>query len=149
MSNYNINFKHLSSSNRSFIEAALNSNDSFKAIALVLAKDPTTIAKEVKRNFVFKHPLEFGGLKNTCSLKQQCLNRVHCSIKNSCTKSCSSCKVCHTLCSNYHYYDCAYLANPPYVCNPCSKKTSCREIKKSILHMMLIILTLIFSLLQD
>ena len=103
MSNFNLKFKHLSSKDRSFIESALNNADSFKAIALALAKDPTTIAKEVKRNCITKYPLEFGELKNVCSNRQSCKKFYVCSAKISCNKSCSSCKICHTLCSNFHY----------------------------------------------
>lgn len=42
--------KHLTLSDRIFIEQELLQGSSYKSIALSLCKDPTTIAKEVKRN---------------------------------------------------------------------------------------------------
>ena len=39
---------HLTLDDRNIIEQELNQNNSFKNIALLLDKDPTTIAKEVR-----------------------------------------------------------------------------------------------------
>ena len=43
--------KHLTLEDRQIIAASLNENNSFKTIGMVLHKDCTTIAKEVKRNY--------------------------------------------------------------------------------------------------
>ena len=43
--------KHLTLEDRQIIAASLNENNSFKTIGMVLNKDCTTIAKEVKRNY--------------------------------------------------------------------------------------------------
>ena len=50
------NQKHMSLEDRNYIEQALNQNMSFKEIAKFLCKDPTTIAKEVKKHKIRKEP---------------------------------------------------------------------------------------------
>ena len=47
------NQKHLTLTDRTFIEQELVQGSSFKSIADVLGKDPTTISKEVKLHRVF------------------------------------------------------------------------------------------------
>ena len=49
------NQKHLTLSDRTFIEQELVQGSSFKSIADVLGKDPTTISKEVKLHRVLKY----------------------------------------------------------------------------------------------
>ena len=46
------NQKHLTLSDRIYIEQELVQGSTFKSIALTLHKDPTTISKEVKNNRV-------------------------------------------------------------------------------------------------
>ena len=53
------NQKHMSLEDRNYIEQALNQNMSFKEIAKFLCKDPTTIAKEVKKHKIRKEPNTF------------------------------------------------------------------------------------------
>lgn len=130
MSTSNLKFKHLSSSDRTFIESALNCGDTFKSIALALGKDPTTISKEVKRNLITKHPTRFGSLKNLCINVRSCSKEHTCTHKQMCNKSCSSCNDCFTSCSKFHYIECEKLSKPPYVCNPCNSKSKCRELKR-------------------
>jgi Transposase and inactivated derivatives, IS30 family len=124
----NSKFKHLSDFDRSFIEASLNSNMSFKDIADPLGKDPSTIAKEIKKHRVSKIPIQLGYPKNMCSLKKKCNGKL-CSLLGNCNYSCRNCHKCNSLCSNYHYVECETLSKPPYVCNPCSSKRYCTKIK--------------------
>ena len=121
--------KHLTADDRSFIEASLNSNLSFKNIALSLGKDPTTISKEIKSRSITKHPLYFGKSRNICLHKKDCFGSL-CSIKYKCNKSCFQCSHCNSLCSNFHYLECELLLKPPYVCNPCSSKKGCQKMKR-------------------
>ena len=46
------NQKHLTLEDRNFIEQALNQDMTFKEIAKFLSKDPTTISKEVKKQWM-------------------------------------------------------------------------------------------------
>lgn len=123
-------FKHLTKSDRSFIESYLATFTSFKDIADALAKDASTIAKEIKRNSIIKHPSAFGKNINVCSKKQDCNFGKLCSIRSVCNSSCTSCKKCNELCSNYSYLECPVLLKPPYVCNPCASKSHCKKIKR-------------------
>lgn len=46
----NTNQKHLTLEDRNFIEQALKQDMSFKEIGKFLSKDPSTIAKEIKKH---------------------------------------------------------------------------------------------------
>ncbi|MGT2761811.1 helix-turn-helix domain-containing protein, partial [Streptococcus iniae] len=46
--------KHLTLSDRNDVQSGLDRGETFKSIGLKLQKDPTTIAKEVKRNKQFR-----------------------------------------------------------------------------------------------
>ena len=56
------NRKHLNLSDRINIEKGLNSSDSFKEIARTIQKDPTTVAKEVRRNARVKEYKGYGNI---------------------------------------------------------------------------------------
>ena len=53
------NQKHLTLEDRNYIEQALNQNMTFKEIGKFLSKDPTTIAKEIKKHRIRKEPSTF------------------------------------------------------------------------------------------
>lgn len=122
-------FKHLTDIQRSLIEASLSSGESFKSIAYLVSKDPSTISKEILKHRQIQVPKEFGEPKNMCSKRKECKKGIYCTYKQQCNKSCFNCKSCNNVCNNYHYQECSLLSKPPYICNPCSKKTTCREIK--------------------
>ena len=48
------NQKHMNQDNRVVIEKRLDASISFRSIGIELGKDPTTIAKEVKKHRVFQ-----------------------------------------------------------------------------------------------
>ena len=54
------NQKHIDLSGRIRIEQGLNNGESFRSIAIVLHKDPSTISKEVRRHSVLKESLTTG-----------------------------------------------------------------------------------------
>ena len=62
----NINQKHLTLEDRNYIEQALNQDMTFKEIGKFLSKDPTTIAKEIKKHRIMKEPNSFVGYVNVC-----------------------------------------------------------------------------------
>ena len=67
------NQKHMSLEDRNYIEQALNQNMSFKEIAKFLCKDPTTIAKEVKKHKIRKEPNTFNNESgNVCTKRFLC-----------------------------------------------------------------------------
>jgi len=113
--------KHLSFSDRIYIEQSLYDNLSFKEIARFLGKDPTTISKEIRRSLDIH-------ISHATNL-QRCLNYSRCYKKHLCgdifcSKHCHNCKLfdCSLYCSNFESNHCEILDKPPYVCNGCSRK---------------------------
>ena len=106
---------------------------SFKKIATVLRKDPTTISKEVKRARTLIPHNRYAKKCKLCHFYSECSN------KNMCTKNkrypnfynCRFfCKQCshwspQDECSNYLEFTCNQCNKAPYVCNSCPKNHSC------------------------
>ena len=120
--------KHLKLEDRIFIESLLNQQHSFKSIARQLGKDCTTISKEVKAHTCFEKIGTFGRAFNDCRIAvlHQCsIQKIchHCAYSNN--KSCWTCGRCTSSCISYEKYTCPELSKPPYVCNPCQKRTRC------------------------
>ena len=118
--------KHLDLKSRYVIEHSLDSSLSFKAIALELDKDCTTISKEVKNHLIFKKSGAFGKPFNDCS------NRFSCDIFHLCKscpnpsgRPCKFCGRCASSCVLYQKETCRKLSKPPYVCNGCPDRKSC------------------------
>ena len=125
------NQKHLTLSDRFYIEQELFQGSTFRSIAAALHKDPSTIAKEIKRNRlkVKATPLSF------C---KKCMHRDTCTVQGGdavvdCprSKSCHSlCKRCwrtrhDLLCSLFVPLSCNPERHAPYVCNACRKESTC------------------------
>ena len=117
------NQKHLTLEQRIQIEQFLNQNYSFKDIGNILKKDPTTISKEVRKHRTEKVSASF----NKCAKKNTCTKRNICS--SACTKDCRICKICNQQCAEFVPIICKTLQTPPYVCNGCEKKATCRANK--------------------
>lgn len=77
------NQKHLTLSDRNYIEQALNAGMTFKDIGKFLSKDPTTISKEIKKHRIKKEPSYHTGYINICKYKYTCKR------KNVCGKNCN------------------------------------------------------------
>lgn len=120
---------HLTFADRSYIQSALKLNFTFTHIANELGKSISTISKEIRRNITEKKPNNFSKSKNIC------LNKKDCSITNLCSANCHShcntCfKNCNELCNSFTQENiCEFLLKPPYVCNGCSNRKSCRKVK--------------------
>ncbi len=128
------NQKHLTISDRTYIEQELLQGSTFKAIADVLQKDPTTISKEVKRNCLVvlgKHVRgNCGKCKHwdTCYVRGQEIVIRDCPRSNYCTSLCKRCwrEYPQRYCTMYIPLSCDKLDRAPYVCNSCPKERSCR-----------------------
>lgn len=136
MTQYKCNQKHLTLSDRIYIEQELLQKSSFRSIATMLQKDPSTISKEVRRN------------SKTVSLNinRPCLTCKHyqdCDLSHKDTlcprydqKHCFAyCKKCYTKnairhCPCFTPFTCNGINKPPYVCNCCDKQKSCPLPKK-------------------
>lgn len=118
------NHKHLTASDRLFIERALNDGISFKEIACCLCKDPSTISKEVRSRRLSDF---YPGRGLFLNAKNFCIHRFHCQKKNVCGKivlcdiKCTSCPSCNQHCKDFVRERCTRLDRAPYVCNGCDK----------------------------
>ena len=120
------NQKHLDLKSRYVIEHSLDSSLSFKAIALELDKDCTTISKEVRNHLIFKKSGAFGRPFNDCSNRFSCdIFHLCKSCSNSSGRPCKFCGRCASSCVLYQKETCRKLSKPPYVCNGCSDRKSC------------------------
>jgi len=117
--------QHLSLSDRIYIEQGLERRISFKDIAKYIAKDPTTISKEIRRHRVEKSQERTTALcihRDTCTKTHMCNNRF-CG-----NKLCGKCtqRSCQSYCRDYQAAACLRLERAPYVCNGCGIR-SCRQ----------------------
>ena len=117
---------HLSLEDRIFIQKELTNHSSFRKIALALSKDPTTIAKEVKRHRIQRN-IGFSNFKHN-----ECIHRKTCTRTKMCkfctfmqTRRCAFCGQCTHVCSDFVREVCQGLEKAPFVCNGCSRKHSC------------------------
>ncbi|MCR4617061.1 MAG: helix-turn-helix domain-containing protein [Lachnospiraceae bacterium] len=126
------NGRHLTYSDRVYIEEGLLQGDSFRSIASKLSKDPSTISKEVRL-----HSEPQSSTTVTYPKCIYCTNFKKCkyTVFNCCNcdkKSCSYCKTNRQaiVCNEYNPFKCKGTLKPPYVCNGCSQKQVCHETKR-------------------
>ena len=116
--------KHLTLSDRIYIEQGLIQKKSFKEIAAFLYKDPSTISKEIRRSLE-----PYRTSKQNCELcnyYKACKSRNVCGDK-SCKRSCKACSRLNVreLCPNYVPFKCTKRYRPPYACNGCEIRHAC------------------------
>ncbi len=123
-------YKHLTLKERAMINDGLNNGASIKTIAAMLGRNPTTITREIQRNFSI---IEANFFNNEA--RNKCIHRRNCKITNLCQTCrfprkdlCSKCILCNEKCPNYDSV-CPKLKKSPYVCNGCEKYRYCREEK--------------------
>lgn len=90
---------HLTLDERNIIEQELNNNNSFRNIAILLDKDPTTISKEVKKRRIKKDGQAIHVSFNSCARKYNCNRRNVCGFY--CNKECRNCKLCNKVCADF------------------------------------------------
>ena len=119
------NQRHLTLSDRSFIEQSLLQGLSFRQMAIPLQKDPSTISKEIKKHRY--QPQKNNSSKNDCIHSSHC-KKHHVCGNEICMMSCWSCneKNCHDYCCDYIASDCPRLLHAPFVCNGCHKLPTCK-----------------------
>ena len=126
--------RHLTLTDRTFIEQELTRGSTFVSIGNSLGKDPSTIAKEVKlHNEVVKESPTARSCRNcinfeACKLKHFCKARV-------CTKLCKYCGSARIQlhCEEKVFMSCSRPFRPPYVCNSCEKRQTC-HLEKHVYH---------------
>lgn len=123
------NQKHMTMDDRVFIEKSLDSSKSLRSIAIQLGKDPTTIAKEIKKHRTLHGHNRFNEPKNKCALFATCKRKNICEIYAPvCKRMCRLCNHCNSHCHDFipRSFHCDKTDKAPYVCNACSKKVRCR-----------------------
>ena len=130
------NQKHLTLSDRTYIEQELLQKSTFTSIGRNLHKDPTTIAKEVKRYYKTVSA-KYSYKCNLCKHFKECdlmSKELKCSSYN--PRYCSFyCKKCYRkrvidFCPYFLPYTCDKVNKPPYVCNYCEDYKHCPIDKK-------------------
>lgn len=122
-------YKHLTMSERIEIYSLLKQDKSIRQIAKVLNRDPTTIAKEIKKHLEVKETGCGGRPFNQCKHSDQCLKTKVCGAKW-CLDFCYKCSKCNSVCKNFEEQICERLISSPYCCNGCTKTRSCHYRKK-------------------
>lgn len=128
------NQKHLTLSNRNYIEQELLQRSSFKDIASVLHKDPSTISKEVRLHRKFIKGRSSAGHCQKCKFHDSCTTRGHdpevrdCRNSKWCNNLCHRCWREHPtdFCSTFIPIKCSQPNRFPYVCNACENESKCR-----------------------
>lgn len=118
------NQKHLTLTERIYIEQELVQGSTFSSIASIIDKDPSTISKEVNRARI----IEDAGYTGKC---HACQNYGDCFRKSICGDWCKwRCRNCYKknpthVCPDFIPWNCGQLGKPPYVCNACDKYKWC------------------------
>lgn len=126
------NQKHLTLDNRVAIETGLSGGRSLSAIASDLHKDPSTIAKEIKKHLIRQSHNTFNDPPNRCANRNKCTRTYLCGSHARCLgKPCRKCSQCNTKCPDFVpiSFHCDKLDKAPYVCNGCPKRMGCRKDK--------------------
>lgn len=117
---------HLVLDERATIEVRLRERASFTEIGRELGKDPSTISKEVRLHCQIVRKDSF----NPCSKRSTCDEYgTACSkCKLQYSKSCKRCPrvKCYEHCKQFEVLVCNKLKKPPYVCNGCIQRQSCK-----------------------
>ena len=127
--------RHLTLSDRIYIEQELMQGSSFKSIAAFLHKDPTTISKEVKRHSKTVQPSSTStSCRHSCTRYSECTvcrkdPGVLCRKKHSAHCRNKLCRTCFamvpSLCEYSSLFKCERPKKPPYVCNGCKRIKIC------------------------
>lgn len=127
------NGKHLTFSDRVYIEQELLQQSSFRSIAASLGKDPSTISKEVRLRRSSGHGCYYRPRScNYCKHLGSCKDTVFMGSYDSAPdgwKARTGIMLAKD-CKDYNPFLCDMLYRPPYVCNACPKKQTCHELKK-------------------
>ena len=129
------NGKHLTTTQRIYIEKGLADGKSFTAIGREIEKHPSTVAKEVKKRRYFperKSPNKLTPVEPIpCARRKVCQIRFLCE-RDDCYKLCKTCyrlsreKGCKAICPSYQPKVCERIRKAPYVCNGCPKFRRCK-----------------------
>lgn len=128
--------KHLTLSDRIYIEQELLQKSTFSSIGNTLNKDPSTISKEIKKHYK-SIPVKYSYKCNICRHYKDCdlmSRELKCSSYNHhyCVFHCKKCcrRRVIDICPYFIPFTCDQINKPPYVCNHCDCYSSCPLDKK-------------------
>lgn len=121
------NYTRFSLEDRIIIQEQLAVNTSFKKIAAMLDKHPSSISREIQNHMVHE---EKGAIRQNYN---SCKHRFSCSKNHVCQpchsekryKKCKNCKLCNHFCPDFEKQSCERITKSPYVCNGCGKIYNC------------------------
>ena len=117
--------QHMSLEDRNTIFNGLNVRKPISKIAEEVGKSRSTISREIRKHIVEVDQGAPHRIKNRCEHRMNCQRRGLCEDKPDCTRKCSTCSKCNSLCPEYIEERCSQLLMPPYVCNGCGSLSSC------------------------
>jgi len=126
--------KHLTDEERLLIENWLKAGVSLNGIADALGKNRSTISREIRARTVSSDKSAVGRIPNRCTERSDCLIRQLCYDKPDCTRRCSSCNLCNSVCDAFVEDVCLRLYDPPYCCNGCADQRKCTLRKRYYFH---------------
>lgn len=132
MNKKNHNQKHLTLSDRVYIEQELLQGSTFRSIAGILHKDPSTISKEIRLHATMPKATSFKTPRcKQCRYFESCKMSSICKM-HTCRQLCWSCDYNRyaTECKKYDPFKCPKLHKPPYVCNNCETRQACHYCKR-------------------
>ncbi len=117
---------HLVLDERVTIEVRLKERASFAKIGRELGKDPSTISKEVKLHCqaVRKDSYNPCSKRSICNRYGKACSKYRLQFAKTC-KRCPHVK-CYEHCKPFELLVCSKLKKPPYVCNGCIQRQSCK-----------------------
>ena len=115
----------LTLSDRVSIEAGIYARKTFKEIAREIQKHPSTVSREIRNNRTL--------VTGTHSFGKDCRYATECKVKKLCgkPKCCHRCVTCsrndcRAICPKYDTRRCNIKHKPPYVCNTCDRRRTCK-----------------------
>jgi IS30 family transposase len=116
------------------IEHWLKGGLSLNKIAEELDRSRSTISREIRARALPSDKSATGRVPNRCTMRTECMRRQLCYNRPDCTRRCSACSLCNSLCEDFVEDVCWRLYEPPYVCNGCIEERKCTLRKKYYLH---------------
>lgn len=117
--------RHLTLSDRESIAASLNQRVSFNRIAECMGRSSSTISREVRKHRTFVDKGAPYRPINRCTKRYECKRYGICEDKPDCTRRCSTCYRCNSVCLSFAEEKCPHLESAPYVCNGCHERHKC------------------------
>ena len=127
-------YTHITDADRLQIEHGLRHGISMKKIAALIGKHHSTVAREILARRIESNKGAAGRITNRCILRRDCDRLQLCMDRPDCTRRCSACNRCNSVCPNFREDVCADFSVPPYVCNGCKDEPRCVLRKRYYLH---------------